>query len=79
LIFAFDLRQFYYISFWIQGCDASVLLNTTEDNVLAKKDATVNLSLRGFQVFDEVKAALELVCAGVFSCADNVQEVALAA
>jgi len=63
----------------MQGCDASVLLDTTAGNLPAEKDATINLSLRGFEVIDAVKAALELVCPGVFSCADIVQEVALAA
>ncbi len=63
----------------MKGCDASVLLNSTPGNALAERDASVNLSLRGFEVIDAVKTALELVCPGVFSCADILQEVALAA
>jgi len=62
----------------MQGCDASVALNTTTNNT-AEKDAIPNLTLRGFGLIDDVKAALELVCPGVFSCADILQEVALAA
>lgn len=64
----------------MQGCDASVLLNSTAATGTAtEKAAIVNLSLRGFQVFDAVKAALEAVCPGVYSCADIVQETCLVA
>lgn len=63
---------------FVEGCDGSILLNSTADNV-AERDAPLNLSLRGFEVIDAVKAALEVDCPGVFSCADIIQEVGLAA
>lgn len=59
----------------MQGCDGSVLLNSTKNN-LAEKDGIPNLSLRGFQVIDAVKTAVESKCPGVVSCADILALVA---
>lgn len=59
----------------MQGCDGSVLLNSTKDN-LAEKDGLPNLSLRGYQVIDAVKTAVESKCPGVVSCADILALVA---
>ncbi|KAK9281035.1 hypothetical protein L1049_003927 [Liquidambar formosana] len=53
------------------GCEASVLLNSTANNT-AEKDAIPNLSLAGFDVIDDVKAQVEKACPGVVSCADIV-------
>jgi hypothetical protein len=60
---------------WLKGCDGSVLLNSTK-STKAEKDAIPNLSLRGFQVIDAAKAAVEKVCPGVVSCADILALVA---
>ncbi|THF99559.1 hypothetical protein TEA_025596 [Camellia sinensis var. sinensis] len=57
------------------GCEGSVLLNSTKKNQ-AEKDAFPNLSLRGFQVVDAVKTAVEKKCPGIVSCADILALVA---
>lgn len=52
-----------------QGCDGSVLLDSTGDTV-AEKEAPPNLTLRGFEAIDEIKTTLERECRGTVSCAD---------
>ena len=52
-----------------QGCDASVLLNSTANNT-AERDAIPNLSLAGFDVIDDIKSELEAKCPKTVSCAD---------
>jgi peroxidase len=56
----------------LQGCDASVLLDDTEE-VVSEKNAIPNKnSIRGFEVIDEIKAALEEACPNTVSCADTI-------
>ncbi|RRT52706.1 hypothetical protein B296_00007329 [Ensete ventricosum] len=52
-----------------QGCDASVLVDSTDYNI-AEKEAPPNLTLRAFDVIDDIKAEVEKECSGVVSCAD---------
>ena len=50
----------------MQGCDGSVLLNDTS----GEQTQRPNLTLRSFDVVDNIKAQVEAVCPGVVSCAD---------
>jgi len=59
----------------VQGCDGSVLLNSTQNNT-AEKDSIPRFALRGFEVIDESKTELEKICPGVVSCADILSLVA---
>ncbi|XP_022969409.1 putative Peroxidase 48 [Cucurbita maxima] len=65
------LRLFFHDCF-IQGCDASILLDPTtgDDTYSSEKQAIPNLTLKGFVEIDQIKEELERVCPRVVSCAD---------
>ncbi|XP_061989470.1 peroxidase 24 [Rosa rugosa] len=69
--FAAKLLRLHYHDCFVQGCDASLLIDSTDGNT-AEKDASPNLSIEGYEVIDEIKAKLEEECPDIVSCADIV-------
>ncbi|KAL2613579.1 hypothetical protein R1flu_025271 [Riccia fluitans] len=61
---------------FVRGCDASILLDSTPTQPAEKSALPNQNSLRGFEVFDNIKATMESVCPGVVSCADIIALVA---
>lgn len=66
-----SLLRLHFHDCFVNGCDGSNLLDDTA-TLKGEKTATLNLnSLRGFDVVDDIKAALNDACHGnVVSCAD---------
>ncbi|PUZ57359.1 hypothetical protein GQ55_5G424600 [Panicum hallii var. hallii] len=67
---AASLVRLHFHDCFVKGCDASVLLDNSTGIVSEKGSNPNKNSLRGFEVVDEIKAALEAACPGTVSCAD---------
>lgn len=65
-----SLLRLHFHDCFVNGCDASILLDDTS-TFTGEKNAGPNAnSVRGFDVVDTIKTQLESACAGVVSCAD---------
>ncbi|GLJ30786.1 hypothetical protein SUGI_0610750 [Cryptomeria japonica] len=60
------LLRMHFHDCFVQGCDASVLIEGSS----TEKTAGGNTGLRGFNVIMDAKARVEGMCPGVVSCAD---------
>ncbi|XVE68564.1 hypothetical protein DITRI_Ditri09bG0078200 [Diplodiscus trichospermus] len=65
-----SLLRLHFHDCFVNGCDASILLDNSA-TIESEKEATPNNnSVRGFKVVDAMKIALENQCPGIVSCAD---------
>ncbi|KAH9304152.1 hypothetical protein KI387_008556, partial [Taxus chinensis] len=67
---AASLLRLHFHDCFVNGCDASVLLDDTATMTGEKTAAPNANSLRGFEVIDSIKAELEFACPCIVSCAD---------
>nr|ALY05850.1 peroxidase [Fraxinus mandshurica] len=69
---AASLLRLHFHDCFVQGCDASILLDDSATIVSEKNSGPNKNSIRGFEVIDEIKAKLETVCPHTVSCADII-------
>jgi len=67
---AASLLRLHFHDCFVKGCDASLLLDSSGSIVSEKRSNPNRDSARGFEVIDEIKAALEAACPATVSCAD---------
>ncbi|XP_011624810.1 lignin-forming anionic peroxidase isoform X1 [Amborella trichopoda] len=65
-----SLIRLHFHDCFVNGCDASLLLDSTS-SFESEQNAIQNIgSARGFQVIEKAKSRVESICPGVVSCAD---------
>lgn len=67
---AASLIRLHFHDCFVQGCDASILLEQTS-TIDSEQSALANQnSARGYNVIEAAKREVETICPGVVSCAD---------
>ncbi|KAG9442424.1 hypothetical protein H6P81_018278 [Aristolochia fimbriata] len=67
---AASLIRLHFHDCFVQGCDASILLDPTP-SFTSEKNAPGNVnSAKGFDVIEDAKSQVEKICPGVVSCSD---------
>ncbi|XP_010514693.2 PREDICTED: peroxidase 32 [Camelina sativa] len=67
---AASILRLHFHDCFVNGCDASILLDNTTSFRTEKEAAPNANSARGFPVIDRMKAAVETACPRTVSCAD---------
>ncbi|KAK4265669.1 hypothetical protein QN277_026690 [Acacia crassicarpa] len=65
-----SLIRLHFHDCFVQGCDASLLLNDSATIVSEQSSRSSNNSIRGLDVVNNIKTALESACPNTVSCAD---------
>ncbi|GFQ03400.1 peroxidase 4 [Phtheirospermum japonicum] len=72
-----SLLRLHFHDCFVNGCDASILLDDVTGSITGEKTAGPNNnSARGFDTIDTIKSAVEKVCPATVSCADILAIVA---
>ncbi|XP_052114191.1 peroxidase 52 [Arachis duranensis] len=65
-----SILRLHFHDCFVNGCDASILLDDTSKFIGEQTVAANNNSARGFNVIDDIKSMVEKECPGVVSCAE---------
>ncbi|CAN1132344.1 Peroxidase 57 [Linum perenne] len=66
------LLRMHFHDCFVKGCDASLLIDPTPQNPQPEKTATPNKKIRGLDLIEAVKSALDHACPATVSCADVI-------